>query len=716
MRTIEYKVSYENIISRLPSLFAYLESDEFGDVSLHKATDSLNGCYGKIIENIQLPQECNCHNPFYNKRYCIDCFVNRRNVFDLITLYEYEQLQTDEEKENYEYTDTLKILTPQEYDDLENTDEKVYYDEVYINVNDDNDIITKDEYETMSLKEGETYTFRTLITYYYEYKDFLPNDNVFKMFIEKGIGRIQTDEAYLKYELVPEFIYLANIRNLYNQMVKLNKQCEFYHSLLEKGEDDKFLCCQCEKYEKMGGNAFKTYLYNLIPKADEIAEEYYSYASNANKSLDLEFNVDLVSSYKDMGIMTPYAPQWLPYKTYHKGDKVLYDGKLYVCINETAGKWDEYTQTIIFDDINFQENYGTFVLSDTDYDSLPYETKVIENEGEEWYDGNATKHIATTDDEGKTVNDYKILKTNQEIDDVSIYRTTGKTDSKLRDLRRFATYVDINIQSPRPAQGFDWLFYYRVNSILNIKTTNDEFGNILDSKTGQAAYKETDDDNPYLDAYGDFIEDIIPDNENHQITFVYRLGVHLNPIGNSTFKTDDDGNKLYYWKGFKWDGNERIGIKYEETYSYEIGSDIEKLVNEEFKYIDFTDGQEKTITFNNYIEGDFDVLLQYYKFEFITYPNSQTFNKVIANQEVYFSEIQSNFEVNRLDYSEFTETEFFKEDYLNGITYQPTKDINVKIERGSTSVFDKHICLSEIKTLEDLENYKNGAFFSINNQ
>ena len=57
MKTIEYKVSFEKMISRLPGLFAYLDSDDFGVVSLHKATDSLDGCWGKIVENIKLPSD-----------------------------------------------------------------------------------------------------------------------------------------------------------------------------------------------------------------------------------------------------------------------------------------------------------------------------------------------------------------------------------------------------------------------------------------------------------------------------------------------------------------------------------------------------------------------------------------------------------------------------------------------------------------------------------
>ena len=56
----------------------------------------------------------------------------------------------------------------------------------------------------------------------------------------------------------------------------------------------------------------------------------------------------------------------------------------------------------------------------------------------------------------------------------------------------------------------------------------------------------------------------------------------------------------------------------------------------------------------------------------------------------------------------------FRHDYFNGITYAPTKKIDVHIERGSTSCFQQHIGFSEIKTLNDMVEYKNNSFFKIN--
>ena len=51
MRTISYKVSYEKMISRLPAMFAYLETDEQGTCEIVKATKGKQGDYGMIIAN-----------------------------------------------------------------------------------------------------------------------------------------------------------------------------------------------------------------------------------------------------------------------------------------------------------------------------------------------------------------------------------------------------------------------------------------------------------------------------------------------------------------------------------------------------------------------------------------------------------------------------------------------------------------------------------------
>lgn len=573
MKTIEYKVSYEKMISRLPGLFAYLESDEFGNMSLHKATDSLDGCWGKIVENISLPSG-----------------VSLKNI----------------------------------------------------------------------LHGGETYSFRTIIDYYYQYREELGEDDKFVKFIEKAIGKITVDFEG-KTEMSPKFIYLANAKKLYNELVKMGKQCEFYN----QNSTDEYLCCLCKRYENIGGDAFKEYVGSLIPTAETIANEYLGYAKG---NMVLDFDIDLTSTYQDFGIISPYVPIWIPGKRYFVGDKVQYDGELYICLKENNGKWREDLLSIVFDDDNF-EKCGVTEFNKVQYD-LPYTVK-------------------------------------------------GTTDSKLTDLRRFVTYYNDDNIAERPANGYDWLFYYRKGEVVNIKTVNNKLGNVVKlSDLGDTSINtddlETCENKDDLAAYGDVIDKITAKPNEHTITFTYIMGVHLKSESEPIIVYDDDNNKLIKWDKFMWDNdeneNEKIGIKYQETYNYEEGSDLDKLIKGEFTLEDV----DETFTFEKYISGEYNKQLPTYKFEFITYNNSFNYNKTIAHQDVNIVSTLTDFEANRNSFEEYTESDFYREDYFNGITYQPKKNIDVNIQRGSTSVFDKHIAFGEIKTLEDMELFKNSSFFKMN--
>lgn len=575
MKTIEYKVSYEKMISRLPGLFAYLESDEFGNMSLHKATDSLDGCWGKIVENISLPSGV-----------------------------------------------SLKDI----------------------------------------LHSGETYSFRTIIDYYYQYREELGEDNEFVKFIEKAIGKI-TVNFEGKTEMSPKFIYLANAKKLYNELVKMGKQCEFYEQNKEKFGTDEYLCCLCKRYENIGGDAFKEYVGSLIPTAETIANEYLGYAKG---NMVLDFDIDLTSTYQDFGIISPYVPIWIPGKRYFVGDKVQYDGELYICLKENNGKWREDLLSIVFDDDNF-EKCGVTEFNKVQYD-LPYTVK-------------------------------------------------GTTDSKLTDLRRFVTYYNDDNIAERPANGYDWLFYYRKGEVVNIKTVNNKLGNVVKlSDLGDTSINTDDlescEDKDDLAAYGDVIYDITAKPNEHTITFTYIMGVHLKSESEPIFVYDDDNNKLIKWDKFVWynDENEKIGIKYQETYNYEEESDLDKLIKGEFTL----EGVNETFTFEKYISGEYNKQLPTYKFEFITYNNSFNYNKTIAHQDVNIVSTLTDFEANRNSFEEYTESDFYREDYFNGITYQPKKNIDVNIQRGTTSVFDRHIAFGEIKTLEDMELFKNSSFFKMN--
>ena len=250
---------------------------------------------------------------------------------------------------------------------------------------------------------------------------------------------------------------------------------------------------------------------------------------------------------------------------------------------------------------------------------------------------------------------------------------------------------------------------------LHVPTVNNKLGNVVKLSDLENTSINSDDldsceDKDDLAAYGDVIYDITANPDEHTITFTYIMGAHLKSNDNRTIVYDDDNNKIIKWDKFVWDENEKIGIKYQETYNYEEESDLDKLIKGRF----ILEGVNETFTFEKYISGEYNKQLPTYKFEFITYNNSFNYNKTIAHQDVNIVSTLTDFEANRNSFEEYTQSDFYREDYFNGITYQPKKNIDVNIQRGTTSVFDRHIAFGEIKTLEDMELFKNSSFFKMN--
>ena len=258
MRTIEYKVSYENMISRIPGLFAYLDSNELGEVSLHHAYDSNCGCYGKMVENIKLPVGTSLivdekvlleEGKTYTFRTIITYYYQYRDLFTkyvyikdetrVITVEEYKNLDTRKQNLYKRHIDSEfikfvergigKIEIPfEKYNKLINNSN------LYISICKDSNVITKEEYNDLSEKEKANYRLKR-------------NENV------------------------PKFIYLANVISLYNELVKMGKQCMFYQNNKEKFGNDKHMCCLCERYINMGGDDLRDYVGSLIEKYKEIS-------------------------------------------------------------------------------------------------------------------------------------------------------------------------------------------------------------------------------------------------------------------------------------------------------------------------------------------------------------------------------------------------------------------------------------------------------------
>lgn len=568
MKVINYQVAKEKLVSRVNGLFAYLDTNEYGEVVLHQGNDADGGCHGKYVENILIPDDIN--------------------------------------------------LT---------------YNGVVL------------------ISGGTTISYNTMMYYYYKFYDVLPHDEGFMEFVNVGIGKIMTPQKLKeKYRLIPDVIFLSNVKRMYNDIVSLKKLCENYTKKRKDKQidEDTEICCQCEKYKNMGGDKYVEYLKTLSTLCDEVSETYYDLAKKAKTKNSLMFDVDLTSTYDDIGVVNSYIQQWLPYKTYFVGDEVFYDGEIYVCVKETSGAWVEKENKVVFDFDCFNKK---------------------------------GKQLSLTEK----------------------MKLSGRTDSKLKDLRRTKTFYNLSNSVEIPQHDEDWLYYYRVRRVMNIVTEVNEFGNIISEHALDDGKKIAATSKDDLYAYGDIIEKIEYNKDEQEIKFIYRLGVKLKSSDDAIITTDDDRNEIYNWGSLVWDGNEKVGMKYEEKYNYLKGGDLDLLINGEYKLTD-ENGVEVIVNFDDYIKGVYDNILKHTKFEFL----------VVRDDETNIFSL-TKFETYRENYDEFVEAKTFRPDYYIGLTFTPKMEHNVKINRGSSSAFQKHIAFGEIKTVDDMTNYKNGSFFRFSN-
>jgi hypothetical protein len=314
MIKIQKTICREELKSRIPALFAYIEENDAGEFKLHKATDSPQGCYGKIIENM---------------------IINASLTVDGQSV----------------------------------------------------------------IISGNTYSYRTIMNTYYQYKnnEEVVNDNKsFFDFIDRAIGKIEInlDELGLNEtdnDLVPHYIYLANARRLFNQYSKMKIVYDYY-----TGGDDTFdvnalegdICCLCAKYRRMGGTVMYNKLKEFISKAENIANEYYDYISE-NK---LTFNLNLVlnQSIHDIGYLSCYLNEWVGGDEHFEGELYTYNGRTYRCTETNHDIYNKETMRFEFDNTKFE---------------LIPQTKINPNGG--------------TD-----------------------YQLKGSSDSKLKSLRRFKQYIN----------------------------------------------------------------------------------------------------------------------------------------------------------------------------------------------------------------------------------------------------------------------------------
>ena len=802
MDNCSFEVGIEEFISRIPALFAYIEWNGDGVVETHVATDSPDGCYGKIVENICVPSNVRLINYMETDENEIpDSYIwtssntillaeNEKQVFSTnASLYLRKVLWYAYET----YDEVISGAVP--LDELPSfvTDDSPEYVKIVKKGLDNEPIACPGEESsyTYYVKTGvyayymrkdiitpcTTYSYRSLISNYYKYKDIVGENNSFIKFMNNGIGLVKVDRKLLnltdeeKYCELPDFIYLSQVRKILSEYEYYQKTSKYYKDYyLANGKSNETLFEKSQKYIKMGGDNMTNWLKQILQKSYDVANEYKCHSDNKDFSVSFNLNLMLSEHTNVFGLNDVYINEFVPGHRYYDGDLLTYNEKTYVClldrvdtenpdnnyeyilktknsngtiikglfllsngeyhlisednvehipdsdnppqtvfikdyvfyqqqyykwaankyepidvISYCTGKWDEISGTYVFDNQHF------VLLSEVDGYNQWYDE--VNSEGDEYRFYENMTYVPS-------VHDYDYIKTKEgdifewdeeqskyipitpDASDTYFYKVKENTNSKLPQLRAFKNYVNSFGSVEEPDLNEDWLYYYKKNSVSGLVVETDEVGNIIkDGKEiGTICYS--------LHAYGNIITDIRYNSEDNTITFDYAMGGHLLAEKAGT-DTDVDGNTIFYYKNFTYDENSVDGIKFSETY-YCSDKTIANL------------GED----FEGYVNGNVRIMAKY---EYEKFP----FQTVSVPTPDGIRDVKGVGVVEMPSYNDLLHSKTVPVDWMTGLYFQPKLKNNLSIDRGNGASFERHVRLGEIHSMEELESYHNGGFYSI---
>lgn len=798
MDTQKSEVCLEEFKCRIPALFPYISWNNNGTTETHVATDSSDGSYGKIIDNMKIPED--------------------------VKLTNFIQIQENEIPGTYTWDETNTILISESTTEYFSTNESLYLrkvlwyryvivDEMYpdaVKVDSIPSMLTDESPEHIKIaqigpdgsemtcfgniiytfyqkvagyyfykrqdiiKPCSTYSYRTIITTYYKYKPIVGENNSFIKFVEDGIGRVLVDRNLLNltdediYSEVPEFVYLSQVKSFKALYDKYKEAYIHYQNYYQaNGKTSLSLKEKADKYVRMGGDNFNNWLGQLLQKTYDTAAYYKCLSDNKDFSPRFSLELMLCNKTQVLGLESVYENVFTPGNRYYDGDLLTHNGRTYVCIldrlveggnnyeyirknieingvyvncllslNESQDAYDIVSNanvSYIQNGFDLPDEHATdyIVLDEQTYkwdeveemyvliNVTEYSTGFWDEETERYvFDAQHFVLISELDDYDSWYNEnnlfgedftffvdmeyipsyriYDYIRFNGNIfqwdeDEAAYVPSEGNewqigetTNSKLRDLRISRNYINEFGKAEEPDMEEDWLYYYKVGTITGKIEETDEFGNLISDTSdfipGEPCY--------YLHAYGNIINSITYDSDTNTVSFVYVIGAHLIAIADKE-EVDADGNLIRYYKDFSYDEYSDDGVMFTETYQCKDDS-ISALGS------DFAD----------YVNGDASVMLQYLynKFPFETTPILFDDGSVsIEGSGVAMFDAYGNMQHSRT----------IRKEWMEGLYFQPKIKSGVSIDRGNGASFDRHIRLGEIRTMEELENYQNGAFYKL---
>lgn len=408
MDTSNIEVRLEDFICRIPALFPYLKWNEDGSVDTCVATDSPNGCYGKIVDNMHIPagvrltnyviiQSEEIPNAYsWNNENTILLAEDEKTYFAnsgflylrKVNWYYYESVNSEtlpvavelESLPSFVGDDSpSRVKIPQKGMDgipVECSGVVLY------------DYYLKKARYTFYKREDiispcKTYSYRTLIYEYYKYKDIVGEGNSFIKFVNTGIGLMKVDRKLLnltdeeKYCELPEEVYLSQVRTLLSKYREYQTASMYYtNHYIANGRTDSILLAKSEKYVRMGGDNMTNWLAQISQKAYDVANEYKCHTDNKDFPLALGLDLMLTKHSDVLGLESVDVNEFMAGNRYYDGDLLTYDGRTYICLLDRVdleNPDNNYEYIIKTKLVNNELKKGLFLLNNNAYDYVTEE-------------------------------------------------------------------------------------------------------------------------------------------------------------------------------------------------------------------------------------------------------------------------------------------------------------------------------------------------------
>lgn len=485
-----------------------------------------------------------------------------------------------------------------------------------------------------------------------------------------------TQETY-----VPNFIYWVDVNNMIDKLKKL--------------KENKKECCYNDSFIKHGGDVFLNYLYSVKENSknrwNDTLKKWEIYDTSGDTPT-LNINVLLTSKLNNFGLYKTFDVDVITddddinneINEDNKSNVITISGESKIrTLRRRKCSVDDYGNEL--PGILSKNNLNEYILE------LPYKVgyiKNIKNIGDEIYGDTIVSINQITTASEITNNQFESFFS---VENNKKYCINGNTKNTVPNLISVVSMVnelgDIYTNLDKSISNAN------SDTLLKIDELKDELikyikndGNVIMIRqeydyTYNIIYKNTNnEEDTYTHQNNGSV--CVGINET-EIEFTYVIGGKLkkeingNVVVDSSIESNPFTSSTKSWNGY--------GMWYKEKFPLKKWCTDTFLIN----------NKEITVSYD---EIDFKSKEQTFTFDGIDFPRK---NYILCESIKYRTNAYEKYATNDA---------VFKDEKMTNINFPIKEKYNIVIDRGTTAAFEKHIQLSDIKTWDDLENYRNGEY------